>query len=87
MKCVSSTHRDGTADKCTTFVCLLHFLQKKKQTHHLVQLFHLSLIVPRLLCVCHLQYKIYTEFYETGCLNFIQQATNTTRPGNETGFV
>ena len=31
MKCVSSTHRDGTADKCTTFVCLLHFLQKKKQ--------------------------------------------------------
>ena len=31
MKCMSSTHRDGTADKCTTFVCLLHFLQKKKQ--------------------------------------------------------
>ena len=33
MKCVSSTHRDGTADKCTTFVCLLHFLQKKNKTN------------------------------------------------------
>ena len=62
MKCMSSTHRDGTADKCTTFVCLLHFLQKKKQKKTSP-----CAVVPsqRLLLIHHLQYKI-----NTGCTNF-----------------
>ena len=44
MKCVSSTHRDGTADKCTTFVCLLHFLQKKKQNKPITTLCSCSIL-------------------------------------------
>ena len=63
MKCVSSTHRDGTADKCTTFMCLLHFLQKKKQNKPITTLCSCSILAA--LLIHHLQYKI-----NTSCTNF-----------------
>ena len=81
MKCVSSTHRDGTADKCTTFVCLLHFLQKKKQNKPitlcscsvLAAFAHSSLAIQDSHWLHKFSQKkpaarIFTE--ETGCTNF-----------------
>ena len=76
MKCVSSTHRDGTADKCTTFMCLLHFLQKKKQNKPITTLCSCSILAlfPGFcsFITCNVRFTLAAQIFteETGCTNF-----------------